>query len=317
MLDRAKDRRLRIFGECPVFPVFHDAHDLDAVAVDSFVIAPYRAHFRACAKAEDLACKLAIHHGYPRCVRIVMPGKDSACQQRGACRLEIAGRDVVDHHFRGFVGKPEIGCVVLEGGVRAPSQIQRHAVVQSDGFYTGDGPQGIDQPPLHLRHAVAAVACHIELGVAQHGILGLKSEIALERAHQAAHRDQRGGHQHGADRDLQDQQHVAHRKAPSGRCDRACFNDLIGIGEQHLTHRNKSEDQSAGQCQQQRNSVDPGIRIHGHGDGKIGHWLPRAEPSQQRHASEHSRRASQQGDHHCFGQQLPQNSLAARPQRQP
>ncbi len=61
---------------------------------------------------------------------------------------------------------------------------------------------------------IAAVTCHVQIGIYQHRVLRFKTEIAVQRAHQSTHGNHRRSDQHGTDRNLHGQQHVSDGNPP-------------------------------------------------------------------------------------------------------
>ena len=103
---------------------------------------------------------------------------------------------------------------------------------------------------------------------------GLEAEMAVEGADEAAHGDQRRGDEHGADGDLDDEQHIAQRDAAAGGAGGSGFDDFVRIGAQHLADGNDAEEESAEEGEEQSDDVDPGVGRDGEMDGELREGLP-------------------------------------------
>ena len=66
---------------------------------------------------------------------------------------------------------------------------------------------------LHDGHRITVVAGHRQIGFDEQGVVRLETEIQVLRTDQTADRDDRRGDQHGADRNLHDEQRVADPKS--------------------------------------------------------------------------------------------------------
>ena len=99
-----------------------------------------------------------------------------------------------------------------------------------------------DHAPLHCGHAVAGVTGRLQVCIHQHRVTRLKTEVAVQRAHQSTHGDHRRRDQNGADGNLENKQHVSDGDSPpQPRCG-SRFDDLIWIGPENLAHRNNAEE---------------------------------------------------------------------------
>ena len=66
---------------------------------------------------------------------------------------------------------------------------------------------------LHDGHRITVVAGHRQIGFDEQGVVRLETEIQVLRTDRTADRDDRRGDQHGADRNLHDEQRVADPKS--------------------------------------------------------------------------------------------------------
>jgi hypothetical protein len=293
-----------VLGQGLVLAVFDNPDDLSPrITVELEVSADGFVH-----RSEDCDGKLAIDERNNRRFFIIGEGKVSACEQRGAGRFQIVRGDFEVHCFRGMVGGPEIGCAVGEDIGVVSAGAERHVIDISSRRDAGNRLGCIDHAELHLCGAVAGVACHIQLALHQHCVLGCKAEIAMQRAHQATHRHQRRGDEHRADGNLHDQQNVSQGKAPvAGHTCGACAHDLPWVGAHDLAEWHDAEEEAAAQRQYQRNNVRGCVRIHRHVDGNIRNGLPCTEHAQDDNASRHSQRSSYNRYEKSLGEHLAKN----------
>jgi hypothetical protein len=77
---------------------------------------------------------------------------------------------------------------------------------QCHGRYAGNRLHRADHAPWHCSNFVAVVAGHAHLGIYEHRVLRLKTEIAVQRAHQPTDGHHRRGNQRSADGNLRAQQ---------------------------------------------------------------------------------------------------------------
>ena len=117
---------------------------------------------------------------------------------------------------------------------------------QSHPRYTGNRGHGVDHAPLHGEGAIVAVTGDAQIGIDQHRVVRLKTEVAVERARQSAHGHQRGSDQHRTNRNLYPHRQVSQSNPPPNPGGGARLDDLIWIGVQHLSHGNRAKQEAAG-----------------------------------------------------------------------
>ena len=153
--------------------------------------------------AEESAREGLIDHRDLGRFRIVLPGKVAASHQACLGGLEVAGRDGEELCPERSVGGAELrGSIPVDGGGAATSAERRGV----DGAGSSDARGGqslLHHALLQRQSGVVGVARHLHIGGGQHRALRLKADRRVQRALHAAQRDQRGGHQQRAQRDLQ------------------------------------------------------------------------------------------------------------------
>src|SRR5438552_14725735 len=169
----------------------------------------------------------------------------------------------------------------------------------------------MDHALLHFGYAIAAVAAHAQISVSQYGVVRIKTETAVQRAHQSARGNHRRSDQQGADGDLHDKREVSNGDVTPDAGERSRFDDFIGIGVKYMPYRDGAKEESAGQSQEQSHAINVGVRVHRHMDGPSGKWLPCAQSAEERNAAPEPDSAAHQGKQHGFRKELPQNARAA------
>ena len=102
---------------------------------------------------------------------------------------------------------------------------------------------------LHRWNTIAAVACHVQVGAYQHGIVRFKAEIAMHGIDESTHRNQRGCNEHSAERDLHSQQNVSGSNLLPNSGAGPDFDDLICISAKNLPDRNRPEQEPGDDAQ--------------------------------------------------------------------
>ena len=104
---------------------------------------------------------------------------------------------------------------------------------------------------------------------------------------------------------------------PSHPAARSCLDDLARTRAEDLFYRNSAEQESTCQSQQQRDSVNAGIRVHNCTHRSARKWLPYAQPAQKHNGTPQSDSTARERNQHGFGEELPENAQAAGAQTQP
>src|ERR1700724_3309338 len=94
-----------------------------------------------------------------------------------------------------------------------------------------DRLHSFDHALLHGGYSVNAVTRHGQVRTDQHRVPRLETEVAMQRTHKSAHRDQGRRYQYRTDRNLQHKQHLADGYPPPKSAPaRSGFDDLVRIG---------------------------------------------------------------------------------------
>ena len=99
--------------------------------------------------------------------------------------------------------------VAKDIGVAVASELQGKVLGIRGGSDAGDGGDRIVHAPLHDCGPIVGVSSHVEIGTGQDGVTRFKTEVGMQGAEEAAHRDERGGDEDGADGDLSGEQEIA------------------------------------------------------------------------------------------------------------
>ena len=137
---------------------------------------------------------------------------------------------------------------------------------------------------MHFGHSIAAVTAHTQIGVSQYGVVRIKTETAVQRAHQSAHGNHRRSDQQGADGNLHDKREVSDGDATPDAGERSRFDDFIGIGVKHLPYRDGAKEESAEDHDQDSISAalrkaGLNVRVAKHRWQGQAEWAPRSSRS--------------------------------------
>ena len=124
--------------------------------------------------------------------------------------------------------------------------------------------RGFDDSFLFFEDDVVRVSCVAEVEIGEHGAPGLKAERNLEGARHAAHGDQGGCDQQGADGDLRSEQQVTQGKATKGCGFRwSAFHRLEGTALPGAAGGEDAEEQRAGESEGEACEVEARVDADG------------------------------------------------------
>src|SRR4051812_16796807 len=102
-------------------------------------------------------------------------------------------------------------------------------IYEPDRLYAGNRLDRINDTLLHSRYLVPAVAGHAQLEINQDGVLRLKAEACVQRAHQPPQGDEGRGDQHRTDGNLHNKQQVTNCYSLPDDAAEPRFDNLIRI----------------------------------------------------------------------------------------